>query len=54
MRLLDLHPQHLEELVKGSGIELHLSQLNFRSLQGVSAYEHLLISEHLPVPTREW
>ncbi|MBD2346099.1 plasmid replication protein, CyRepA1 family [Anabaena subtropica] len=48
MRLLDLHPQHLEELVKGSGIELHLAQLNFRSLQGVTAYEHLLISEHLP------
>ncbi|ABA21394.1 conserved hypothetical protein [Trichormus variabilis ATCC 29413] len=48
MRLLDLHPQHLEELVKDSGIELHLTQLNFKSLQGVSAYEHLLISEHLP------
>lgn len=48
MRLLDLHPQHLEELVKDSGIGLHLVQLNFSSLQGVSAYEHLLISEHLP------
>ncbi|BAT52997.1 hypothetical protein NOS3756_19410 [Nostoc sp. NIES-3756] len=48
MRLLDLHSQHQEELVKDSGIELHFAQLNFSSLEGVSAYEHLLISEHLP------
>ncbi|MCW5313296.1 DUF3854 domain-containing protein [Nostoc sp. KVJ3] len=48
MHLHYLHPQHLEELVKGSGIDLHLVQLNFRSLQGVTAYEYLLISELLP------
>ncbi|WP_341525963.1 plasmid replication protein, CyRepA1 family [Nostoc sp. UHCC 0302] len=48
MHLHYLHPQHLEELVKNSGINLHLVQLNFRSLQGVSAYEYLLISELLP------
>ncbi|MFM2063845.1 MAG: hypothetical protein RLZZ507_3516 [Cyanobacteriota bacterium] len=43
-----LHPQHLEELVKGSCIDLHLARLNFRSLQGVNAYQYLLISEQLP------
>ncbi|MBW4683753.1 MAG: DUF3854 domain-containing protein [Komarekiella atlantica HA4396-MV6] len=48
MHLQHLHPQHLEELVKSSGIDLHLSQLNFRSFQGVTAYEYLLISELLP------
>lgn len=48
MHLHYLHPQHLEELVKRSGIDLHLVQLNFRSLQGVTAYEYLLISELLP------
>ena len=48
MHLHYLHPQHLEELVKSSGIDLHLVQLNFRSLQGVTAYEYLLISELLP------
>ncbi|MDZ8026740.1 MAG: plasmid replication protein, CyRepA1 family [Nostoc sp. DedQUE11] len=48
MHLHYLHPQHLEELVKSSGIELHLVQLNFQSLQGVAAYEYLLISELLP------
>jgi len=48
MHLHYLHPQHLEELVKSSGIDLHLVQLNFQSLQGVAAYEYLLISELLP------
>jgi Domain of unknown function (DUF3854) len=48
MHLHYLHPQHLEELVKCSGIDLHLVHLNFRSLQGVTAYEYLLISELLP------
>ncbi|WP_392530932.1 plasmid replication protein, CyRepA1 family [Nostoc sp. C117] len=48
MHLHYLHPQHLEELVKTSGIDLHLVHLNFRSLQGVTAYEYLLISELLP------
>ncbi|MDF5736088.1 MULTISPECIES: plasmid replication protein, CyRepA1 family [unclassified Nostoc] len=48
MHLHYLHPQHLEELVKSSRIDLHLVQLNFKSLQGVTAYEYLLISELLP------
>jgi hypothetical protein len=48
MHLHYLHPQHLEELVKGSGIDLHLTQLNFQSLQGANVYEYLLISEQLP------
>ncbi|WP_193193428.1 plasmid replication protein, CyRepA1 family [Nostoc sp. MG11] len=48
MHLQHLHPQHLEELVKSSGIDLHLIQLNFKSLQGENAYEYLLISELLP------
>ncbi|MDZ8183936.1 MAG: plasmid replication protein, CyRepA1 family [Nostoc sp. ChiSLP02] len=48
MHLHYLDPQHLEELVKSSGIDLHLVQLNFQSLQGVSVYEYLLISELLP------
>ncbi|WP_413172475.1 plasmid replication protein, CyRepA1 family [Anabaena azotica] len=43
-----LHPQHLEELVKDSCIDLHLARLNFRSLQGAIAYQYLLISEQLP------
>lgn len=48
MHLHYLHPQHLEELVKSSGIDLHLVHLNFKSLEGVTAYEYLLISELLP------
>jgi hypothetical protein len=48
MYLPDLHPQHLEELVKCSGIDLDLIKLNFKSLPGAAAYEYLLISEHLP------
>jgi hypothetical protein len=43
-----LDPQHLEELVKDSCIDLHLARLNFMSLQGVNAYQYLLISEKLP------
>ncbi|MDP5338679.1 MAG: DUF3854 domain-containing protein, partial [Nodularia sp. (in: cyanobacteria)] len=48
MYLHHLHSQHLEELVKSSSIDLHLAQLNFKSLQDASAYEYLFISEHLP------
>ncbi|MCC5636861.1 DUF3854 domain-containing protein [Nostoc sp. CHAB 5844] len=48
MHLHYLEPKHLEELVKGSSIDLHLAQLNFKSLQGAIAYEYLLISELLP------
>ena len=48
MYLPSLHPQHLEELVKSSGINLDLILLNFKSLQGISAYEYLLISDQLP------
>ena len=48
MYLPSLHPQHLEELVKSSGINLDLILLNFKSLQGTSAYEYLLISDQLP------
>lgn len=43
-----LSPQHLEELVQGSGIHLDLVKLNFMSLQGRTSYDYLLISEHLP------
>ncbi|WP_017318795.1 plasmid replication protein, CyRepA1 family [Mastigocladopsis repens] len=48
MHLYSLHPQHLEELVKESGIDLDLARFNFMSLQGRTTYEYLLISEHLP------
>ncbi|MEI2583602.1 plasmid replication protein, CyRepA1 family [Scytonema sp. PRP1] len=48
MHLYYLNPQHLEELVKGSGIDLDLAKLNFLSLQGRTCYDYLLISEHLP------
>ncbi|KAB8316397.1 DUF3854 domain-containing protein [Tolypothrix campylonemoides VB511288] len=48
MHLYYLNPQHLEELVKGSGIDLDLARLNFLSLQGRTCYDYLLISEHLP------
>jgi hypothetical protein len=48
MHLHYLHQQHLEELVKSSGIDLHMVRLNFLSLQGTNAYEYLLISELLP------
>lgn len=48
MHLHYLHPQHHQELVKGSGIDLHMVRLNFLSLQGINAYDYLLISELLP------
>ena len=48
MHLPSLHPQHFEELVKSSGINLDLIPLNFKSLQGINAYEYLLISDQLP------
>jgi len=48
MHLPSLHPQHLEELVKSSGINFDLISLNFKSLQGINAYEYLLISNQLP------
>lgn len=48
MHLHSLHPQHLEELVKSSGINLDLICLNFKSLQSTNAYEYLLISDKLP------
>ncbi|MBW4667250.1 MAG: DUF3854 domain-containing protein [Cyanomargarita calcarea GSE-NOS-MK-12-04C] len=48
MNLHYLHAQHLDELVKGSGIDLHLAKLNFSSLEDNNAYDYLLISEQLP------
>ncbi|MBW4508035.1 MAG: DUF3854 domain-containing protein [Scytonematopsis contorta HA4267-MV1] len=48
MHLQELQPQHLEEFVNSSGIDLHLTQLNFKSLQGITAYDYLFISEQLP------
>jgi hypothetical protein len=48
MHLHYLHPQHLEELVKNSCIDLHLADLNFRSVQDKTAYDYLLISERVP------
>ncbi|MFM7363644.1 MAG: plasmid replication protein, CyRepA1 family [Cuspidothrix sp.] len=52
MHLHSLHPQHLEELVKSSGISLDLINLNFKSLQGINVYEYLLISDQLPRTNR--
>lgn len=46
--LTHLHPQHLEELVKDSGIDFNIAHLNFSSLQDGNAYDYLLISEQLP------
>ncbi|TFI52062.1 DUF3854 domain-containing protein [Mastigocladus laminosus UU774] len=48
MHLHYLQPQHLEELVNSGGIDLHLASLNFQSLQDETAYNYLLISEHIP------
>ncbi|HLO88554.1 MAG TPA: plasmid replication protein, CyRepA1 family [Nostocaceae cyanobacterium] len=48
MHLHYLQQKHIAELVNSSGIDIHLAQLNFQSLQGVTAYEYLLISEQLP------
>ena len=48
MHLHYLKPEHLEELVNGSGIDLHLLKLNFRSLEAKNAYDYLFISELIP------
>ncbi|MBF2007235.1 MAG: DUF3854 domain-containing protein [Chlorogloeopsis fritschii C42_A2020_084] len=48
MHLYHLYPQHLEEIVKSSSIDIHIAQLNFISLQDETVYDYLLISEHLP------
>ncbi|WP_414625101.1 plasmid replication protein, CyRepA1 family [Calothrix sp. CCY 0018] len=48
MHLHYLKPEHLEELVNGSGIDLHLLKLNFRSLEDKNAYDYLFISELIP------
>lgn len=48
MYLHNLYIQHFEELADSSGINLDLIRLNFKSLQGITAYEYLLISEHIP------
>jgi hypothetical protein len=48
MHLHYLNPEHLKELVNGSGIDLHLVKLNFRSLEGKNAYDYLFISELIP------
>ena len=45
---MQLHPQHFEELVNSSGINLHLANLNFQTLKEEAAYEYLLVSESLP------
>ncbi|MEL7244008.1 MAG: plasmid replication protein, CyRepA1 family [Cyanobacteria bacterium J06629_18] len=48
MHLHYLKPEHLEELVNSSGIDLHLVKLNFRSLEDKNAYDYLFISELIP------
>ncbi len=48
MHLHYLQSQHLEELIEGSGIDSHLVNLNFSSLQNSDAYDYLLISDQLP------
>ncbi|MEM1395526.1 MAG: plasmid replication protein, CyRepA1 family, partial [Cyanobacteria bacterium P01_H01_bin.150] len=48
MHLHHLKPEHLEELVNSSGIDLHLVKLNFRSLEDKNAYDYLFISELIP------
>ncbi|MCP6760776.1 MAG: DUF3854 domain-containing protein [Fischerella sp. CENA71] len=48
MHLHYLQPRHLKELVNSGGIDLHLATLNFQSLQDETAYNYLLISEHIP------
>ncbi|MEM7726475.1 MAG: plasmid replication protein, CyRepA1 family [Cyanobacteria bacterium P01_A01_bin.45] len=45
---MQLHPQHFEELVNSSGINLHLANLNFQTLKEEAAYEYLLVSESIP------
>ncbi len=41
-----IHPQHRQELLD-SGIDEEVINLNFRSLQGLAAYEYLLYSDKL-------
>lgn len=48
MNRVHLHPQHLEELAVGSGIDNELVHLNFCSLSGMAVYDSLLISNQLP------
>ncbi len=48
MRQSDLHSNHYTELVTASGIDRDLVTLNFRSLDGNSAYDRLFISPQLP------
>ncbi len=48
MHLPNLDAQHIQELVKGSGIDPILASLNFISLEGNSPYEYLFISECVP------
>jgi Domain of unknown function (DUF3854) len=48
MHLPNLDAQHVQELVKGSGIDPILASLNFISLEGNSPYEYLFISECVP------
>ncbi|MDJ0695427.1 plasmid replication protein, CyRepA1 family [Mastigocoleus sp. MO_188.B34] len=48
MHLDHLKPQHLKELVNSSGIDLHITKLNFQSLQDTTAYDYLLISQQVP------
>ncbi|HAX77887.1 MAG TPA: DNA primase [Cyanobacteria bacterium UBA11372] len=48
MHLPNLDAQHIQELVKGSGIDPILASLNFISLEGNSPYDYLFISECVP------
>jgi hypothetical protein len=48
MRQSDLHSNHYTELVIASGIDRDLVALNFRSVEGNSAYDRLFISPQLP------
>ncbi|MEA5599400.1 plasmid replication protein, CyRepA1 family [Rivularia sp. UHCC 0363] len=48
MHLHYLNPEHIQELVNSSGIDLHLLKLNFCSLEDRNAYDYLLISELIP------
>ncbi len=48
MHLPHLHPQHVDEFVKGSSIDPILASLNFLSLEGNVPYEYLFISNRIP------
>lgn len=48
MYLHYLQTQHFDELIQESNIDVHLAQLNFRSLKGYTAYDYLLISARIP------